>query len=374
LHPESRLPQYEDNTLAVVLTVMAVIAAIGGGFLYWYHSPKARDYTDVYVKLGIPQLPSTAQGEPKIQSRLDQLGREGCYREAIIGLSNSLIQLGYPREADTSLHNFIKRCGESDDLLVLRYQALSEASDFSAALHIVDELVKSDPADAQVRYWRGVTFEKLNDFEHALSDYINSVQLLGNPDTVSGKHFYDISLMYAKLGRYCDAITPIETFIAFDPAARRTTQTTKLIAEYAEKGNCDAYFARGVARMPLPGATGVRTLPVTINGIFGNFMLDTGATYVAVTPEFAAKARISTAGATQVPIKTVGGATVADLGYATRIAVGDAEARNVAVMVIRGAPDPFGNRLDGLLGMSFLARFNVRLSQNGIELTAIPLR
>jgi tetratricopeptide (TPR) repeat protein len=36
--------------------------------------------------------------------------------------------------------------------------------------------------------------------------------------------------------------------------------------------------------------------------------------------------------------------------------------------------NPFGNRVDGLLGMSFLSRFNVTLSPTAIELTAIPLR
>jgi hypothetical protein len=42
--------------------------------------------------------------------------------------------------------------------------------------------------------------------------------------------------------------------------------------------------------------------------------------------------------------------------------------------VFRGSNDPFGHHQDGLLGMSFLARFNVRLSQEFIELTPIPLR
>jgi clan AA aspartic protease (TIGR02281 family) len=190
-------------------------------------------------------------------------------------------------------------------------------------------------------------------------------------------NFYDISRMYVALDRYCDAITPMETYISFDPAKRRTTQNTKLISEFADKGNCDAHYARGsarVSRLPHPGMTGVNTLAVTVNGVTGSFILDTGATYVAVTPEFAIKAKISIETATQLPVKTVGGAAIANLGYATTIAVGNAEARSVAVMVIRGAPDPFGGRLDGLLGMSFLARFNVRLSQSGIELTAIPLR
>jgi ribosomal protein S18 acetylase RimI-like enzyme len=56
--------------------------------------------------------------------------------------------------------------------------------------------------------------------------------------------------------------------------------------------------------------------------------------------------------------------------YASTISVGKAQAQGVPVAVIQGASDPFGARLDGLLGMSFLARFSVSVSQNTIELTA----
>jgi predicted aspartyl protease len=73
-------------------------------------------------------------------------------------------------------------------------------------------------------------------------------------------------------------------------------------------------------------------------------------------------------------LKTVGGASVADVGYATSINVGGAVARGVVVAVLRGTANPLGGRLDGLLGMSFLSRFKVNLSQNGVYLTPIPLR
>jgi aspartyl protease family protein len=63
---------------------------------------------------------------------------------------------------------------------------------------------------------------------------------------------------------------------------------------------------------------------------------------------------------------------VAEIGYANSIRVGKAEALGVTVAVHRG--NPFGNRVDGLLGTSFLSRFTVTLSHTGIELTANPLR
>jgi aspartyl protease family protein len=73
-------------------------------------------------------------------------------------------------------------------------------------------------------------------------------------------------------------------------------------------------------------------------------------------------------------MKTAGGSALAEIGYANSVAVGKAEASGVVVAVHRNADNPFGNRVDGLLGMSFLSRFNMTLSPNAIELRAIALR
>ena len=180
--------------------------------------------------------------------------------------------------------------------------------------------------------------------------------------------------MYAALGRYCDAIAPIETFISYNPTKRRTAQTIKVISEYAEKGNCDTKFARGNARVRFIGATGARTVVAVVNGIAGNFIVDTGADYVSVTPDFSDKAKIKIESTERTPMKTVGGRAFAEIGYANTVSVGNADAQGVVVAVMRGSSDPFGNHLDGLLGMSFLARFNVRFAQDSFELTAIPLK
>jgi hypothetical protein len=72
LNPESRLPHYEDHSFSVILIVMAVIAVLGGGFLYWYFVPQKKDYTAVYAQLGIAQLPTKIEHQPQIENRLDQ--------------------------------------------------------------------------------------------------------------------------------------------------------------------------------------------------------------------------------------------------------------------------------------------------------------
>jgi clan AA aspartic protease (TIGR02281 family) len=356
----------------IIMTTFVVIIGLGGSFFYWQVSST---YSDVYRQLDIAPLPLTVEIEPKIYDQVSKLSREPCYRDAILGLSDALLEAGYPRESATSLQSFVNRCNGSDDdeLLIHALDAWDKTGDYSAVLRVADQLVKIDPANPQYRYWRGNTFEQLKVFPKALSDYTAALQLMGSPNNIAGSQFYDVARMYAELGRYCDAIAPIETFISFDPVERRTPQTTQLISEYAQKGSCDTHFARGVGRVPILNTGGVRTISVSINGVPGNFILDTGAEYVAVTTDFSARAKINIDTQNQMPMKTAGGFTAADVGYANIITVGNAQADGVVVAVIHGT-DPFGGHLDGLLGMSFIARFNMVVSQDGIQLTAIALR
>ena len=137
-----------------------------------------------------------------------------------------------------------------------------------------------------------------------------------------------------------------------------------------DRPNCNGQYLSSSGRMPLADAAGVHVLPVAINGIFGRFVLDTGAAYVSITPELATKARIAKSG-TQL-LKTVGGTMRADIAYANSIAVDRAKAEDVAVAVIPSESNPFPGSTDGLLGMSFLAHFKIDLSQN--ELILMPVQ
>jgi hypothetical protein len=108
--------------------------------------------------------------------------------------------------------------------------------------------------------------------------------------------------------RYCDAISPIEPYVSLDPAKRRTPQTTKVISEYAEKGDCDKRYATGMARIPFAAA-----LNVVVNNVAGTLILDTGATFVSITSRFAIKARVARESGSQLIMKTVGGKALADI-------------------------------------------------------------
>jgi predicted aspartyl protease len=357
----------------VIFCILTVIIGGLGGVFYWYSYSQSTGYADVYSKLGIPSLPRAVEASPEIQSRLDQLKREPCFKDAAAELSVALSNAGYPRESASSIMEFAKRCPGSDFLLANAYSPLVQIGDLRGALEVADDLVKSYPINSQFRYWRGRARDQLNDYANALNDYVNAVELEAEPASLVGDVFYNMSRMYAALQRFCDAITPMETYISFNPAERRNPQTTKILAEYADSGHCDAHYASGIGRVPLVGNDRVHTLPVSLNGVVGNFILDTGASYVSVTHGFAARAKLAVEPTDQLLMKTVSGIVIAQIGYASKIAVGQAEAQGVVVAVVP-TDDAFGNRLDGLLGMSFLARFSLNVSQSGIELKPIPLR
>ena len=361
----------------VIIVVMAILLILCGVAYYWFTFLRDSRYSAVYQQLGITNLPTGLTLMPVVQRSLDQLEHEPRFRDAVNSLADEMLQAGYPRDTGIILANFSHRCGDSDDLSLRRYRAAFMQNDFPVAARIAEALVQSNPADPNIRYWRGNAYEEFKDFQRALIDYINAIQLLGAPETVSINNFYDVSRMYAALERYCDAITPIESYISFDPTHRTTTQTTRLIAEYAAKGNCASHYASGstrISKLGFPGRPDVNVLAAAINGVVGNFILDTGASYVAVTRDFAAKAKLRLDEGSQLPIKTVGGMVSADLSYASIVSVGQAEAQGVPVAVIGGAARPFGPRTDGLLGMSFLARFKLNVSRDAVELVATPLR
>jgi hypothetical protein len=68
-------------------------------------------------------------------------------------------------------------------------------------------------------------------------------------------------------------------YISLDPAKRRTPQTTKIISDYAERGDCDKRYATGTARVPFAVGSGVRTLSVSRRSFNKDFLLALAADF-----------------------------------------------------------------------------------------------
>jgi clan AA aspartic protease (TIGR02281 family) len=196
-------------------------------------------------------------------------------------------------------------------------------------------------------------------------DYISTLDLFPDLSNVAGSQFYQVSTMYDKLGKPCDAIAPLETYISYDVRGRLTQQISKLIAEYSRKGNCAASYANGSAHVVIaPG----NLVDVTINGSPARMIIDTGASLLSLTPEMASRARIAPDAADMVEVKVVGGLMKQATGYAQTVKVGEATAANVPILIAVGSKDAFGAGIDGLLGMTFLSRYSASISPGLLEL------
>lgn len=366
--PERMAALYEEprGWAVPIIVVGAVLLAIGAGLYVYLQGSfvSFSPYKDVYEQFDLLGLPSSFERDRRVAQRLDQLRREPCDRDGIVALADLLVAAGYPREVTKSARRFAQRCGPDEELFEKAYAALFRLADFADAASIASDLVTSDPARGRFRFLRGRAYESQKNYNAALSDYISALQLFTDLSNVASSEFYRISRMYDVLGRPCDAITPLEMYLSYDVAKRQTAQISRLISEFATKGNCQATYAAGSDRIPVGPAN---LVDVVINGARGRMIVDTGASMVAITPSFASRARIVPDERNLITLNVVGGKAQQAPGNAQMVQVGKARAANVPLTVSVGNDTAFG-QVDGLLGMTFLARFEMSLTNGVLEL------
>jgi len=104
---------------------------------------------------------------------------------------------------------------------------------------------------------------------------------------------------------------------------------------------------------------------VDVNGTTGTFILDTGASFVTVTSNFALRSKVDVSQQT-IQTQTANGVLENLLGRAASVRVGRAEAADVAILV---QDRSLGRGIDGLLGMSFLSRFDLSIAKREWKLS-----
>jgi len=349
----------------IIAGIIAIVAAFSYAGYYFYTTAEMfNPYRKTYEKLGI-DLPRSFERFELASRYLDQVNREPCDKVSFMALAKLMESAGYPRESAKSLEAYNQSCTFSEDMLQFAYAAYTRIGDHKAAIKVADELVKFDPASYDYRFMRGSAHENARDYKAALADYISTLDLFPDLSNVDGSQFYQVSTMYDKLGKPCDAIGPLETFISYNVKERQTQQIAKLISDYSRKGNCTATYANGSARVVIPQSN---LVDVVINGSRARLIIDTGASLVSLTPEMAARARITPDASDLVEVKVVGSLLKQATGYAQPLQVGEATAASVPVLIAIGSKDAFGKGIDGLLGMSFLSRYTVALSPGLLEL------
>lgn len=325
-------------------------------------------YGEVYSQLGI-RLNEKVAHDPQVWLTLGQLKREACDQKAIADLALLLDRLGYRREAAMAPYHFVKRCGAPLIALHQSIDRLMKLSDYPNAVEVADEFVRRSPVNHDAHYLRGVALAGVGDYRRAVADFANAIELFSvDRAKISYRVFGHMADAYAKLGEFCQAATPILTWVAIEPATRDNSRSQKIIADYERQGNCAVSPDNLKERFALRGQSRVVTAHVDINGVKGLFIIDTGASYVSVKSQFADRARIAYANGADITLSTANGMAKAKLAKADAVTLGKLNARGVPVVVQNTDSKSYGAGVDGLLGMSFLSRFEVQMAGGFIEL------
>lgn len=362
------------------LVILFLFAAAAGAYFYLgkdkilsffmtHDAEQSKQLSMLYQKWGIEPLPEEVLANSNIRRRLDILMREPCDWQVVWPLNEDLQSADYRRHAANVLVGFSRNCMPSSVALHSASDILLGLGDLDGALKISEELVAMAGEFPQYQFTRAKILEAAGRNKEAVDAFYSTIGLTDDPATLNILSFTGIASNQAVLGNFCDAIEPLQIWLSIDPSNRDTPRLRKMMDDYASKGKCEGVHARGKARFPVTG-NNVISANVEINGVRGRFIVDTGASFVAVTSEFASKADLKLSGDYPLTMQTANGVSKAQRATIETIEVGAVSARDVAAVVLQGGPSTLGAGTDGLLGRSFLSRFNVTFGKREWNISA----
>lgn len=346
---------------------MVLLLAPAVAFAGYLDEDPDQVFAGVYDKLGV-SIPRAAARDPVVWNYLSELKREPCDQTSINNLGIALERIGYRREAAEGLYDFVLVCGEPVEALRQSVNIYLKLTDYAKAAEVADAYVRRLPQNSTAHYLRAIALQESGEIAKSLSDFSDTIELFGTDKTkISSVVFTRMARAYAMLGKFCEASTAILTWVAYDPVHRDNSQSQRMIYDYDQKGNCKATTDRVKQRYPIARRGAVITVKAEINGVKGNFLLDTGATYVTIKSTFNDKVNIPVKDAREITMLTANGPAKGLLSHADKVVLGGLEATNVPIVVQDTDQRSYGMAIDGLLGMSFLSRFEVQLSDSFVE-------
>ncbi|MGY5807517.1 retroviral-like aspartic protease family protein [Rhizobium sp. LEGMi198b] len=364
-----RLPS-RRGWLAPVVRTLTIFAALCAALAFYIYGDRVVGYLEeataakpdpallaVYEKYEIEPLPNVVAGRKSMANYLDMLRREPCDWNALYNFSAELQTQGYRREAAKALVAFSRKCTPSNIALQNAASILLGLSDFGEAMKVSDELVAMTPGIPDFYFLRGQIRQGAKKYSDAIDDYYSVIGLTDNVATLNSLVFQGISDSYRALGDYCAAITPLQTWVSINPDHNDTAVVRGIIKNYTAQGKCATTYATGSDRFPTQGKN-VIVAKVNINGMDGKFIVDTGASFIAVTKAFAARAKLPLDEAGDISLQTANGVSQGTRTTSTTVKVGHVEANDVTTIVL-GDEAALGDDIDGLLGRSVLSRFDV---------------
>jgi aspartyl protease family protein len=317
-------------------------------------------------ELGI-SLPDDIMRIPAIAKQLGALSRERCDQKAVYQLAKELEDESYRREAAEGLVRFSDNCGGYADGLTRAINLLLDISDYSRGVEIADKLIEMEPNGDNAYFLRAFAYDSSNQCEKAIPDYSSAIELFGDKDKISSVGYEKMSRCYEQLGQYCDAMLPIESWVAINPGEHDNDQTRNIIRRLSGMGKCAQETTGKKEETIRRKGADVIKVDASINGVKGTFVIDTGATFVTIKKQFADRAGLKITGQ-HIRLNTANGTVDGYLTKAKSVKLRSLESARVQVVIQLGGEDDYGDGTDGLIGMSFLSRFDVALDAKALRI------
>ncbi len=193
---------------------------------------------------------------------------------------------------------------------------------------------------------------------------LSMIERAADTDTTHAPYALLAGEILLRLGRTTAAVAELNRAMRLDPALAPRVAPLLETAQ-ARIGN------PSTIRVPVVTQGEVMIVDVRINDSPRSyrFVLDTGASYTAVSLQAALELGINAmfTGTPQVELETANGRVFADVVNLASVSLGDARAGNVDAVILETM-----RGVDGLLGQSFLGRFDVRIRPGDGEVLLSP--
>jgi clan AA aspartic protease (TIGR02281 family) len=364
LGPRINRPDHKDSRWPAIVALFSLLimgVALFGGYQFWERY-QAVSRVEAFIDLH----PEGWTNEELIAlaSQLEKLGHSSCDFKALINIASVIQRKGNGSDLVVFYSKAISRCPHNFDFAYRGWLSAQNAGDFQQSLFLADRLVIEEPASAAVRALRGQSYEAMGEYRLALGDYLSALELLGDKSRVAPSEFLRLARTFGKLEEFCNAVAILELYVSFDVVNRRNPQVQALINEYAAKGHCFSQSAPNTVRGTRVGQ--LLIVSANINGVAARLMVDTGATFTALTPRLAERAGIKFDGK-KIQVHGFSGVSTVQMGRLPIISVGNTTIKDIDVVPLAPAPSN-QTAYDGLLGMNFLTLAGFRLVDDRLEL------
>lgn len=312
----------------------AILAAHNAALAEKAKNPDAHDYLVQKHRANLKQYPCDGGTAVKLAERMNAIG------------------------AHAPALKFIEEFGASCEMNYrLRWPAVvahRKLGQFDQAVAQNTLLIEARPDDSDYWWWRGEDYSKLGKRSAADSDFRHS--MAASPNEFAAHRFAELW----EKDDPCEASLALRAYLTVSPDADWAAQKR---TDLELAGNCKPKSSGKTSIKLNPKGDLVEVAAKVENQRAKLVLYSTG--YVTLTQAFATKAGI-TPSSEEVSVFAGGKLTPAKLAKVSVMSVGEARSTEVPVAIVETLP----GEVDGLLGNSFMWRFDVERKENTLALHA----